>query len=195
MSKIIRNTATNILSIILSLLFMLAMAAGVGAAKPPANQAPRDPAQYEAWLANQVRHKLVMLPWYSLFDNLEYRVDGTKVTLSGQVVRPVLKDDAGAAVKKIEGVTEVNNQIEVLPPSPFDFRIRREELRAIYSYAPLQRYGVQPIPSIHIIVKNGNVTLEGVVANETDKNLAYVRADAVPGVFSVTNNLRVEKKG
>ncbi len=193
MNQIIRNFAGNILSIILSLLFMLGMATGVSAAPRANTQAPRDQAQYEAWLANQVRHKLVMLPWYSLFDNLEYWVDGTKVTLSGQVSKPFLKDDAGSAVKKIEGVTAVDNQIEVLPLSPNDDRIRRQELRAIYSYSSLQRYGIAPVPSIHIIVRNGNVTLEGVVANEADKNVAYIRADGVPGVFSVTNNLRIEK--
>jgi len=192
-NQIIRNFAGTILSIILSLLFMLGMAAGVSAA-PKSTQAPRDAAQYEAWLADQVRHKLVMLPWYSLFDNLEYRVDGTKVTLSGQVSQPFLKDDAASAVKKIEGVTAVDNQIEILPLSPNDNRIRRQELRAIYSFPSLQRYGIARVPSIHIIVRNGNVTLEGVVANEADKNVAYIRADGVPGVFSVTNNLRVEKK-
>ena len=194
MNKIIRNFGTTILSIILSLLFILGMALGVSAATRASNQAPRDTAQYESWLANQVRHNLVMLPWYSVFDNLEYRVDGTKVILSGQVSQPFIKDDAGAAVKKIEGVTAVDNQIEVLPLSPNDNRIRRQELRAIYSYPSLQRYGIQRVPSIHIIVKNGNVTLEGVVANEADKNVAYIRADGVPGVFSVTNKLRVENK-
>jgi hyperosmotically inducible protein len=190
----VRNFGSNILSLFFSLSLMLGLAGSLNAAPRSNTPAPRDAAQYESWLANQVRHQLVMIPWYSVFDNLEYKVDGTKVTLSGQVVRPVLKDEGGAAVKKIEGVTAVDNQIEVLPLSPNDDHIRRQELRAIYSFASLQRYGIQAVPSIHIVVKNGNVTLEGVVANEADKNVAFVRADGVPGVFSVTNKLRVEKK-
>jgi hyperosmotically inducible protein len=133
-----------------------------------------------------------MLPWYSVFDNLEYSVQGNKVVLAGQVVRPVLKDEAASAVKHIEGVEEVDNQIEVLPVSNFDDQIRRAELREIYSFPSLQRYGLGTIPGIHIIVRNGHVTLEGVVDNQTDKNLAGLRANSVPNVFSVTNNLRVQ---
>jgi hyperosmotically inducible periplasmic protein len=118
-------------------------------------------------------------------------VDGDKVTLFGQVTRPTLKSDAEAAVKSIEGVSSVVNNIEVLPPSPMDDQIRRAVYRAIYSEPALSRYSIQAVPSIHIIVKNGNVTLEGVVDNETDKNLAYLRASQVPNVFSVKNNLVV----
>jgi len=145
-------------------------------------------------VAKEVRHELVMLPWYSVFDNLAYRVDpdGT-VTLMGQVVRPVLKDDAERAVKKIPGVTRVKNEIEVLPVSPDDQRIRMAEFHAIYGDPALSRYALGAVPPIHIIVKNGNVTLEGVVANQMDKQIAYMRANGVPGVFSVTNNLRVEE--
>lgn len=194
MNKLLRNLSSEIFSLSFSLFLALGLVGTVNAAPRTNTPVPGDAAQYEPWLSNQVRHQLVMIPWYSVFDNLEYRVDGTKVTLSGQVVLPVIKDDAGAAVKKIQGVTKVDNQIEVLPLSPNDDHIRRQELRAIYSFPMLQRYGFQPIPSIHIVVKNGNVALEGVVANETDKNVAYIRADGVPGVFSVTNNLRVEKK-
>jgi hyperosmotically inducible protein len=120
-------------------------------------------------------------------------VDGNKVTLSGDVLLPVLKDDAANAVKKVEGVTSVDNQIQVLPPSGFDDQIRRQELNAIYGFPTLQRYGWGTMPSIHIIVKNGHVTLEGVVSNEADKNAANIQANGVPNVFSVTNNLRVEK--
>ncbi len=149
--------------------------------------------KYEAWLTKEVRHQLVMLPYYSVFDNLEYKIEGDRVVLLGQAVRPALKSDAEAAVKKIEGVSGVDNRIEVLPLSPFDDRIRRREFRAIYSDTMLSRYAIQPVPPIHIIVKGGHVTLEGVVASEADKNVAYIRASGVSDVFSVTNNLRVEK--
>ena len=144
-------------------------------------------------VANKVRHQLVMLPRLGVFDDLSFRVDGSAVTLFGEVTQPVLKSDAGNAVKHVEGVTQVNNQIEVLPLSPMDWQVRRQEYRAIFGYAPLQRYGMGVIPQIHIIVKNGNVTLMGAVANATDKQLAYMRANGVPGVFSVTNQLEIEK--
>jgi hyperosmotically inducible protein len=145
-------------------------------------------------LAKEIRHELVMLPYYNVFDNLAYKVDGRKVTLLGQVVRPTLKSDAERVVKSIEGVEAVDNQIEVLPLSPNDDRLRIALYRAIYGDPSFQRYGMQAVPPIHIIVKNGQVTLEGVVASEADKNLANIRANSVPGVFSVTNNLRVEGK-
>ena len=143
-------------------------------------------------LPKEVRHELVMLPYYTLFDDLSFKVDGNTVTLYGEVVNPVLKSDAGRVVKRIEGVSQVVNNIKVLPLSPFDNQIRRSEYRAIYGYAPLQRYSMGVVPSIHIIVKNGHVTLEGVVATQQDKQLAYVRANGVPNVFSVENNLRVQ---
>jgi hyperosmotically inducible periplasmic protein len=144
-------------------------------------------------LVKAVRHELVMLPYYDVFDNLAYRVDGDKVTLFGQVVRPTLKTDAERVVKKLEGVASVQNEIEVLPLSPNDDRIRQRVFRAIYSKGPLQRYALRAVPPIHIIVKNGNVTLEGAVANEGDKNLANIAANGVSGVFSVKNNLMVDK--
>jgi hyperosmotically inducible protein len=144
-------------------------------------------------ISREVRHELVMLPYYDVFDNLTYRVDGSRVTLSGEVTRPTLKSDAENVVKKIEGVEAVDNQIEVLPVSPNDDRIRRATYRAIYSKAALQRYQLGAVPPIHIIVKNGNITLEGVVANEGDKNLAGLAAKGVHGAFGVTNDLRVEK--
>jgi hyperosmotically inducible protein len=147
----------------------------------------------EERIAREVRHELVMLPYYGVFDNLSYSVSGSTVTLSGQVTRPTLKSDAGNVVKDIEGVERVVNNIEVLPTSPNDDRTRMAVYRAIYGQAALNRYGLQAVPPIHIIVKNGNVTLEGVVANEGDKNIANVQANGVSGVFSVTNNLRVEK--
>jgi hyperosmotically inducible protein len=145
-------------------------------------------------LEKEVRHELVMLPYYGVFDNLAFKVDGSKVTLLGEVTRPTLKTDAEGAVKHIEGVESVDNQIEVLPLSPNDDRIRLAVYRAVYRQASLGRYALQAIPPIHIIVKNGNVRLEGVVATEADKNLAGIRAKAVSGVFSVNNNLRVEKQ-
>jgi osmotically-inducible protein OsmY len=144
-------------------------------------------------LEDKVRHQLVMLPYYNVFDNLSYRVDSGKVTLFGEVTNPVLKSDAQNAVKHLEGVTSVENNIEVLPLSPFDSRIRRATYFAIYGFGPLERYGAGTQPSIRIVVKNGQVTLEGVVASETDRNLAFLRANGVPGAFSVTNNLVVER--
>lgn len=147
----------------------------------------------ESRIAKQVRRELIMLPYYGIFDDLAFRVDDTTVTLFGAVTRPTLKSDAENVVKRIEGVTSVVNKIEVLPLSPMDDQIRRAEYRAIYGDPSLgTRYGFRALPSIHIIVKNGHVTLEGVVANDFDKNLINTRANAVPNVFSVTNNLRVE---
>ena len=142
-------------------------------------------------LIKEVRHELIMLPYYNVFDNLAFRIDGRTVILEGQVTNPVVKSDAGNAVKRIEGVEKVVNNIDVLPPSPMDDRIRREVYRSIYSYGPLFKYGNMAVPPIHIIVKSGRVTLEGVVDNESDKNLAGLRANQVPGTFQITNNLRV----
>jgi hyperosmotically inducible protein len=144
-------------------------------------------------IVREVRHELVMLPYYGVFDNLEYKVDGYNVTLMGQVARPTLKSDAENVVKKIEGVEHVKNEIEVLPVSPNDDRIRRAVYRAIYGNTVLNRYALQAVPPIHIIVNNGNLTLVGVVANEGDKNVAGIQANSVSGVFSVKNELRVEK--
>jgi osmotically-inducible protein OsmY len=162
----------------------LLAASHAAAAQPQKNQEPK--AQD---LTREVRHQLVLLPYYSVFDNLAFQVEGGKVTLIGQVVRPTLKSDAEAVVKKIEGVSSVVNNIEVLPVSPMDDQLRRALFRAVYSDASLSRYAESAVPSIHIIVKNGNVTLEGVADNETDKNLAGLRANGVPNVFSVKNNL------
>jgi hyperosmotically inducible protein len=148
----------------------------------------------EEHIVKEVRHELVMLPYYGVFDNLAYKVDGNTVTLLGEVTRPTLKSDAGNAVKHIEGVAQVINNIEVLPLSPNDDQIRRAVFRAIYGRGELaDRYGFQAVPAIHIIVKNGNVTLVGVVNSEMDKNIANVQSKGVSGVFSVTKNLRVEK--
>jgi len=149
--------------------------------------------QAVARIQKEVRHELVMLPFLNVFDNLAFKVDGYNVTLLGQVRNEVVKSDAEAAVKKIEGVEKVDNQIEVLPLSPMDDRLRRSLYRAIYGYGPLQQYSLPVLKPIRIIVKNGRVTLEGVVEREGDKNMAGIRANGVHGVFSVTNNLAVVK--
>lgn len=145
-------------------------------------------------IAKEVRHELVMLPSYGVFDDLEYSVNGDTVTLTGRVTRPTLKSDAGNVVKHIEGVERVDNKIEVLPLSPMDDRIRIAEYHAIYGQPGLDRYALQAVPPIHIIVYNGHVTLVGVVASQGDKDLASIRAHTVSGVFSVNNKLRVEDK-
>lgn len=144
-------------------------------------------------LIREVRHELVMLPYYDVFDNLAFRVDGYTVTLLGQVTLPVLKSDAENVVKRIEGVEKVINNIEVLPVSPMDDRIRRAVYRAVYGNPSLEMYSLRAVPPIHIIVKNGHVTLEGAVAREGDKTIAGMQANSVSGVFSVTNNLVVDK--
>src|ERR1700722_606148 len=144
-------------------------------------------------ITKEVRHELLMLPYFGVFDNIAFKVDGSAVTLLGQVVRPSLKSDAENAVKHIEGVDKVDNQIDVLPPSPMDDRIRIRLFRSIYQYPSLQKYALGVQKPIRIIVKNCHVTLEGVVDSDADKNLAGIRANGVPGTFSVTNNLQVVK--
>lgn len=156
----------------------------------PAPTFPDHP-QANAYLIHQVRHELVMLPYYGVFDNLEYKVMGNHVELLGQVVDPTLKSMAGNVVKDIPGVASVTNNIKVLPVSSFDDCIRVAEYRAIFGRDGLYRYAMGAIPAIHIIVDNGHVTLVGEVASKMDKTLAGIEANGVPGVFSVTNNLRV----
>ena len=143
-------------------------------------------------LSERVRHELVMLPFLGVFDHLTFQVEGDKVILAGQVNRPTLRTSAERVVMNVAGVSTVSNQIEVLPLSPFDDQVRLATLRSIYSFPALQRYGLGVVPGIHILVKNGNVTLAGVVANQADAQLAYLRAMQVPGVFSVSNQLMVE---
>jgi hyperosmotically inducible protein len=147
-------------------------------------------------LANQVRHELVMIPYYNVFDDLNYSVDAASgvVTLSGAVTQPVVKQDAERSVKRLPGVTQVVDNIRVLPLSTFDNRIRAAEYRTIFGFGGLYRYAMGTQPSIHIIVDNGHVTLVGVVNTEADKDTANIRANTVSGVFSVTNNLRVAEK-
>ena len=139
-----------------------------------------------------VRHALLMLPYYGVFDNLEFKVDGDKVELSGQVTWPVLASDAQRAVERVSGVHQVINHVEVLPLSPNDDRIRLMVYRKVYGSSSMRLYAIQPVPPIRIIVKNGNVTLVGIVSRPMDKIIANMEANTVPGVFSVTNDLRVE---
>ena len=149
----------------------------------------------EGKILKDVRHQLLMLPYYGVFDDLGFNVNGSTVTLTGEVTRPTLKDDAGSAAKKVEGVTNVVNNIEVLPLSPTDDATRLAVYRAIYGDATLApRYAYSAAPQIHIIVKNGNVRLEGVAGNAMDKQIAGMKAKGVPNVFNVENDLRVEGK-
>lgn len=163
----------------------------LGAAQDAQREQPSPKAKER--ITKEVRHELLMLPYFGVFDNIAYKVEGYTVTLLGQVVRPSLKSDAENVVKHIEGVEKVDNQIEVLPTSPMDDRIRVRLFHAIYGYPALEKYAMGVQKPIRIIVKNGHVTLEGVVDSEADKNLAGLRANGVSGTFSVTNNLQVVK--
>ncbi len=173
---------------------------GVAAAQEPAGgnssggtQNVTGPQRMQDRISREVFHELVMLPQLTIFDNIQYKVDGSKVTLMGQVRDPILKDSAEKTVKHIEGVDSVNNQIEILPVSGNDDRIRREVARSLFNDERLFRYSMGSVPPIHIIVKGGHVTLEGIVNSEADKNEANIRANSVPGVFSVDNHLKVQK--
>jgi hyperosmotically inducible protein len=170
---------------ILALITSVAATGGV-AANP--NNAAND-----ANTVRKIRKELVKLPFYGVFDNLAFKYEEGVVTLYGQVSRPTLKKDAGRVVERLAGVDQVVNKIEVLPLSNFDDRIRVAVYRAIYRQPGLDRLSVQSVPPIHIIVKNGNVTLEGVAPNKGDATRAFIAANGVPGVFSVKNNLRIEK--
>ena len=172
----------------------LAQSSGQGSQsmQPSGMRSPDADQRMQQRITREVHHELAMLPQLSIFDNLAYKVDGNTVTLLGQVRNAVLKDEAEHAVRHIEGVEKVNNQIEILPPSPNDDRIRQQVARAIFNDSRLFPYAIQSVPPIHIIVKGGDVSLEGVVHDQGDKNDAGIRANGVPGVFSVQNNLRVE---
>lgn len=166
----------------------IALLFGSSASRLNANQTTP---QNKPDLGEQVRHALVMLPWYSVFDNLQYKVEGDVVTLSGQVSWPAVKVDAAAATKRIPGVSKVIDNIEVLPLSYSDNWIRWAAYRKLYNHnSPLWRYSLGAIPQIHILVKNGNITLTGVVAKESDKTTATLLVKSIPGVFSVTNSLQ-----
>jgi hyperosmotically inducible periplasmic protein len=171
---------------------------GTGVAQEPGansngTQSATGPLRMQDRVSREVFHELVTLPQLTIFDNLQYKVEGNKVTLMGQVRDAILKDSAEKRVKGIEGVESVNNQIEILPASGNDDRIRREVARALFNDERLFRYSMGSVPPIHIIVKNGHVTLQGVVNSDADKNEANIRANSVPGVFSVDNRLQVQK--
>lgn len=159
----------------------------------PAREPKSAPANREERIARQVRHELVMLPYYTIWDWLAFRVNDSTVELTGYAYSVGLKRDAVNAVKHIEGVEKVIDHINELPPSPMDDRIRHQVARAIFRFDGLSRYSLGSVPSIHIIVNRGNVWLEGVVDSKSDKDMAGLRANGVPGVFQVTNNLQVAK--
>jgi hyperosmotically inducible protein len=161
----------------------------------PAKKPPKPEEKYSSSLSREIYHQLRVLPFYSVFDSIAFTLDGNKVTLTGQVVRPTLKAHAEAAIKSIEGVDTVVNHIEVLPVSSADDDLRAAVYRALYEDPTLARYATQAVPPVHIIVKNGNVTLEGSIGSESDKNLAALRTGAVGSVLSVKNNLVVQPKG
>lgn len=145
-------------------------------------------------IAREVRHELATLPYYSIFDDLRYKVEGSTVILGGSTISVGLKRDAESAVKGIEGVERVVNNIEELPPSPADDRIRRAVAQRIFSFDGLSRYAWEAAPSIRIIVRNGRVRLEGVVDREADKSAAGIQANQTPGIFGVENNLKVVQR-
>jgi len=173
----------------LSLALSLAAMALFVAAKPA--QDNRAAPQSQDRVVREVRHELLMLPYFGVFDYIAYRVDGGTVTLTGEVVRPSLKSDAENTIKHIEGVDRISSQIEVLPPSSMDDGLRIRLFHEIYGYPSLEKYALGVQKPIRIIVKNGHVNLEGVVDNEADKNLIGIRANGVPGIFGVVNDLQV----
>lgn len=182
----------SIMNKIVALMAAVVIAASVATAAPVKENGQA--LSYEQ-IAKKVRKELVTLPYYGVFDNLAYKIEGDTVTLYGQVVQPSTRKDAERRVSRIPGVARVVNEIEVLPLSRFDDNIRINTYREIRRMGHLYRYFMGANPSIHIIVNNGHVTLEGVVANSGDRNLAYIAASSVPGVFSVKNNLRTDKDG
>src|SRR3954465_3003812 len=185
----VSRTAQRMLIVVLSMMALISVSGTAKEVLPLKSQADA-----RARIIQEIRHELATLPYYGVFDWLEFEMkpDNT-VLLRGQVVRPTTKSDAEARVRKVPGVSKVINEIEVLPPSPEDDRLRLELYRAIYgSDSPLFRYATQAIPSIHIIVKNGRAILKGVVGSKADAQLAYMRARGVPGLFDVKSDIQVE---
>jgi hyperosmotically inducible protein len=191
MGHAIRGRSAPLFFLGLILAAPFAQAQRAPSAKPAANA----PKPEEPQLPHEIRHQLFVLPYYSVFDYIAFTLDGGKVTLTGYVLRPTLRANAEAAVKSLEGVSSVNNLIEVLPKSPTDDDTRRAVYRAIFEDSMLQKYAVSEVPVVHIILRNGEVTLEGAVATDAEKNLASTRASGVPGVSTVKNNLSVHAKG
>lgn len=179
----------TIKSKLIMFLALLAISASAVMAAPMGQENPD-----QARTMNKVRKELVTLPYYGVFDNLAYEVNGGTVTLSGQVVDPITRRDAENRVKRIAGINRVINNIQVLPVSGFDNTIRVRTYRALVRTGSLYRYFQGANPSIHIIVSGGRVTLEGVVSNRMDNQLAYMTARTIPNVFAVTNNLRIENE-
>lgn len=172
---------------------MCALAFGMAGAQSTGHPRVISPRGQER-IIREVRHQILMLPRFGVFDNISFKLNGYDLTLLGQVRDATLREDAARVVKRIEGVERVDNRIEVLPVSFNDDRLRRALFRAIYGYPSLQRYGVGSNRPIHIIVNRGQATLEGVVDSQADKNVAGIRANGVPGVFSVENHLLVAGK-
>jgi hyperosmotically inducible periplasmic protein len=182
----------------LAVIVNLALFCGAGAiaaAQPPASQSQTKVAEKSSdVLAKSVRHQIQVLPFYSVFDNIESRVDGNRVTLTGQVLRNTLKNHAEAAVQNLEGVSTVSNQIEVLPASSSDDDLRTAIYRALFEDNVLKKYAAENVPSIHIIVKDGNVVLVGIVQNDSDRKLAGNLASQVPNSKSLQNHLAIKSK-
>jgi len=181
--------------VVLAAVTLLAVVFGMADQKKTHNDVFTSGPPDEGQLAKKIRHELLMLPYYSIFDDLAFQLNGTEVTLQGACPPEPpwdIKSDAENVVKRIPGVTEVFNEIKLLPLSNMDWQIRRAEAKAIYGDPEIgTRYGYQALPSVHIIVDNGHVTLEGVVDNQFDDTLIRTRANEVPAVFSVTDNLIV----
>jgi hyperosmotically inducible periplasmic protein len=177
--------------VLVNLLLLSGLPAMAAPATEPGLQSRANRASL-AYVQERIRRKLASLPYYSVFDNLNFTYDGETVVLDGEVVRPTTRSDAERAVNDVEGVEQVVNRIEVLPLSSIDDRIRLTAYRRIFSHPQLSRYAVQPVPPIHIIVKNSRIKLEGVVASNSDKIVAGMLANQIPGVFNVENNLRIE---
>ena len=185
------NTFKNSLAAVFAAI-LIGIAPAALVAKPATESDSASTAPANTQLAKEVRHRLLMLPYYGVFDNLAYSIDGSRVTLYGQVVRPSTRSDAERSISKISGVSEVVNKIEVLPLSSFDDSIRARTYREIARTGGLYRYLMGANPSLHIIVNNGHVTLTGMVGNKMDRQLAYIAASRVFGSFSVTNELQVD---
>ena len=171
---------------LIALMIATAVPALAAGPNPPSGRAQQR-------LEREVRSRLLQLPYYGVFDYLTFQVHGYDVTLDGSVTRPTLRGDAEAAVRRIEGVGRLTNRIEVLPLSPYDDRLRISVYRAVYGHVALNRYALGPNPAIRIVVNHGNVTLEGIVLNDGDRNIAFLQANGVAGAFSVRNHLRTEK--
>jgi hyperosmotically inducible protein len=189
-----RTPIYRILAAILAVGLTLAVPSLRAQHPPAAKPAKVAPKPEESQLSREIRHQLLVLPYYSVFDYLTFTLDADKVTISGYVLRPTLRTNAEAAVKSLEGVSSVKNLVEVLPKSPADDNFRRAVYRAIFEDSALQRYGAPEVPAIHIILKNSEVTLEGAVATEAERNLAAARASSVAGISSARNNLVIRPK-